>query len=254
MVKKGDTLIEVTLAIGIFSMIAIAITAVMSSGTSGAQTALETTLTREEIDTQAEALRFIQTAYAVDKNAADQRFPNLWKQIRDGAITDIDKWTEERRTAVLQYSPTTCDDLYNNNDIKNHAFIINPRQLGTFTSSTTDLAKGIKSVYISKLDRPNDLTKASIYPRLVFSGISATAQDALITDNESNQLYRAEGIYVIAVKDSGTTEIAGGFGPNTEKTSAYYDFYIRTCWYGTDANEPSTISTVIRLYDPDATK
>ena len=30
------------------------------------------------------------------------------------------------------------------------------------------------------------------------------------------------------------------------------DFYIRTCWYGVNANEPSTISTVIRLYDPNA--
>ena len=32
MVKKGDTLIEVTLAVGIFSMVAIAIVAVMSGG------------------------------------------------------------------------------------------------------------------------------------------------------------------------------------------------------------------------------
>ena len=53
MVKKGDTLVEVTLAIGIFSMIAIAVASVMSGGTASAQLALETTLAREEIDTQA---------------------------------------------------------------------------------------------------------------------------------------------------------------------------------------------------------
>ena len=62
MIKKGDTLVEVTLAVGIFSMIAIAVVAVMSNGTSESQTALETTLAREEIDTQVEALRFIQAA------------------------------------------------------------------------------------------------------------------------------------------------------------------------------------------------
>ena len=64
MVKKGDTLIEVLLAVGIFSMIAISVVAVMSGGTSSAQTALETTLTREEIDAQAEALRYIHDSYA----------------------------------------------------------------------------------------------------------------------------------------------------------------------------------------------
>ena len=81
MVKKGDTLIEVTLAVGIFSMIAVAIAAVMSSGTAGAQTALETTLTREEIDTQAEAIRFIQTSYSTNKNSTeDNKFYQLWRQ------------------------------------------------------------------------------------------------------------------------------------------------------------------------------
>ena len=42
--KRGDTLIEVMLAVGIFSMVAVAVVAVMSGGTSSAQTALETTL------------------------------------------------------------------------------------------------------------------------------------------------------------------------------------------------------------------
>ncbi|MBQ2660555.1 InlB B-repeat-containing protein, partial [Candidatus Saccharibacteria bacterium] len=35
-----------------------------------------------------------------------------------------------------------------------------------------------------------------------------------------------------------------------ESDSAFYDFYIRTCWYGNDGETPSTISTVVRLYDP----
>ena len=48
--RVGDTLVEVTLAIGIFSMVAIAVVAVVSGSTSGAQSALETTVTREQID------------------------------------------------------------------------------------------------------------------------------------------------------------------------------------------------------------
>ena len=67
MIKKGDTLVEVTLAIGIFSMIAIAVASVMSGGSSSAQLALETTLAREEIDTQADAIRFIHSTYSANK-------------------------------------------------------------------------------------------------------------------------------------------------------------------------------------------
>ena len=48
-VKFGDTLIEVTLAIGIFSLIAVGVVSVVSGSTSRAQVALEQTLTREEI-------------------------------------------------------------------------------------------------------------------------------------------------------------------------------------------------------------
>ena len=257
MVKKGDTLIEVTLAIGIFSMIAIGITAVMSSGTAGAQTALETTLTREEIDTQAEALRFIQTAYASDKDSADNRFTNLWNTIKDHAITNLNQLSADRQEAILQFNPATCTAVFDSADVKSHAFILNPRKLGTFTSSTdSNNANGVYSVFIP--ESTNKLTPASIYPRLVFTNIAQDAQDALIDNTENNNLYRAEGIYVLAVKDSdvtqnsGTTAVAGDFG--IDKLPAYYDFYIRACWYGTDANEPSTISTVIRLYDPDVTK
>ena len=63
-----------------------------------------------------------------------------------------------------------------------------------------------------------------------------------------DNLFHAEGIYVMAVKDADSTNLVNESG----NKSAFYDFYIRTCWYGTDAKEPSTISTVIRLYDPDA--
>lgn len=246
--KKGDTLIEVTLAVGIFSMIAVAITAVMSSGTAGAQTALETTLTREEIDTQAEAIRFIQTAYSVNKNATENnKAYKLWReQIIDHAI-DMKGWTEERQQAVLQYHPDSCLDLYSNSDIKDHAFVINPRQLGNYLDPTKNLNPD--SVYISY--NSDKLTQASVYPRLIFESNPDAANSeaqAMYTTKYNTSLYHAEGIYVLAVKDVDTTNLT----INSTREPAFYDFYIRTCWYGTDANQPSTISTVIRLHNPDA--
>lgn len=56
---QGDTIIEVMLAITIFSSIAIGVTALMGRGVAAAQRSLEITLVRQQIDSQAEMLRFV---------------------------------------------------------------------------------------------------------------------------------------------------------------------------------------------------
>ena len=103
MVKKGDTLIEVLLAVGIFSMIAISVVAIMSGGTSSAQTALETTLAREEIDAQAEALRYIHSSYINEKNSDNASLSSvaLWRR-----ITNMDP----EKGPVVVYVPTGDED------------------------------------------------------------------------------------------------------------------------------------------------
>ena len=69
--KTGDTLIEVMFAVAIFSMVAISAVAVMNSGMSNAQGTLESTMARNEIDAQAEALRFIQSSYVAERRDGD---------------------------------------------------------------------------------------------------------------------------------------------------------------------------------------
>lgn len=61
--EAGDTLIEVILAITIFSMIIVAAIAMMNQGTATSQRALEITLVRQSIDAQADTLRYLQAAY-----------------------------------------------------------------------------------------------------------------------------------------------------------------------------------------------
>ena len=238
MIKKGDTLVEVSLALGIFSMVAIAITSVLIGSTSGAQTALETTLAREEIDTQAEALRYIQSSYAISTDD-DDKLAKLWKEkIIENAI-DLSGVTNKE--AILQYHPTSCSNLFSNNTIKNHAFVINPRVLSGSVSGA--YVKYSTSKFFS----------ASTYPRLIYGG----ADDQLVENFSNKTLNRVEGIYVIAVRDPGSTDVvdadeSGANKVKVDSAKAYYDFYIRTCWYGAGSSEPSTISTVIRLNDPDA--
>lgn len=236
MVKKGDTLVEVTLAIGIFSLVAISIAAVMTSSMGGAQTALETTLAREEIDTQADALRYLQSAYAANKGDEKNPAVKLWKKITEKAISlDSPQFenNEDAQNRIIQFRPNTCDEIYNSDNlIYNYAFVLNPRKLGD-QDSYIDMPSG-------KLIAP------VIYPRLVY-GILGNNNDGSLTESEGlTDLYHAEGIYVIAVKDSKTTTVGN------EPKSTFYDFYIRTCWYGMDSSEPTTISTLIRLNDPDS--
>ena len=245
--RTGDTLIEVTIAIGIFSMIAIGVASVMSSGTSGSQTALETTLARAEIAAQAEALRFIHSSYVSSKSKENTDGGNLnnpyktiWETITANAV--------EANQDITQFAPETCDELYNDDEVDNknnlfaqNAFVLNVKNLSD------------ANTYVLAKENHDKFAITTTYPRLVFnSSDNANSSDSSLYDTaDSTELFRAEGVYVVAVKDSDTTQIV------TDKTttgkSAFYDFYIRTCWYGADATRPSTIATLIRLYDPSVT-
>ena len=64
--QRGDTIIEVLFATTIFSMIAVSALSIMNQGTALAQRSLEISLVRQQIDAQADALRFLSHAYAAD--------------------------------------------------------------------------------------------------------------------------------------------------------------------------------------------
>lgn len=63
--QAGDTIIEVVFAIVIFSFVAISSMAIMNQGIAAGEKALETTLVRQQINAQAEALRFVHEAAVV---------------------------------------------------------------------------------------------------------------------------------------------------------------------------------------------
>ncbi len=63
MKERGDTLIEVLFAISVFSFVVVGSLAIMNQGTAASQRSLEITLVRQQIDAQAETLRFIHDSY-----------------------------------------------------------------------------------------------------------------------------------------------------------------------------------------------
>ena len=245
---KGDTLVEVTLAIGIFSMVAVAAVSVINISTTGAQSSLESTITREEIDGQAEALRFIQSAYIAGgeiNESAPTKYAKLWQMITDHAI-DISGLSGNDSDAILQYNPIACDKLYQKDSTAwdslnmQKAFIINTHAMNS--DNLNDII----------VDYKNNNTKfgfAQTFPRLIYGNSNS---DALYDPTINNAtLHKAEGIYIIAVRDAGGTIVVEDSNGNISVKSAYIDFYIRSCWFTPNATRASTISTAIRLYDPD---
>ena len=235
--KKGDTLVEVALAIGIFSLVAVAVVAVMNSSTSSTQTALETTLAREEIDTQAEALRFIQSAYIADMdNSTPGVYTSLWNSITGRAIKNTDSTFD---VSQLSANPTTCGELYDSDVFREHGFILDPRKLSS---------GNVSDIFITSSS--SKFSQAATYPHLVYGTATSNVDTNSYVASVDSNFYQAQGIYVVAVQDRGSTQIVRSDQSYTGSDSAFYDFYIRTCWYNTSDETPSTISTVIRLYDP----
>jgi len=61
--QRGDTLIEVLFAVTVLSLAIVMSLSIMNQGTAASLRSLQITLVRQEIDSQAEALRFLNSAY-----------------------------------------------------------------------------------------------------------------------------------------------------------------------------------------------
>jgi type II secretory pathway pseudopilin PulG len=92
--EKGDTIIEVLFAITVFSLLAVGSMAVMNQGTAAAQRSLELTLVRQQIDGQAEALRYLQASYVAAFASSIPYTPTSpagqWVEIVNNAPTGIE--------------------------------------------------------------------------------------------------------------------------------------------------------------------
>lgn len=56
--QRGDTIVEVMIALAVFAFLAVGITSIMNNSIAIGQRSLETTLVRQQIDAQAELLRY----------------------------------------------------------------------------------------------------------------------------------------------------------------------------------------------------
>jgi hypothetical protein len=132
---------------------------------------------------------------------------------------------------------TTTDGIHNIQ--LDHAFIINTRKIDPYNVTGT---------IMSAKKNPNKFKETTLYPRVIFESTTPSAgntDDSLYETNMKlyNQVARAEGLWVIGVKQENKNEPG--------KAPQYFDFHIRACWYAPGRSTASTIATIIRLYNPE---
>lgn len=260
--KRGDTIIEVMLAFAIFSLIVVVSITMMNLGLATGERSLELVTARNELNAQVEALRFIHSSYiaedtlpdcqSVEAGAQCQQYAELWKVIVEGAKSSANAGDGNEFT--IEYPLDSCNIVYDHENellVNNHAFIINTRQL---------LADGVNTKYnqlgdaiIRATNTNTDIFVApTLNARIIYT--NTTGVDDENNNSTTNlggskmqqytRIAKVEGIWIVAVA-----------GPNTRNGyPQYYDFYVETCWYGSNSPAPSSLDTVVRLYNPKGAK
>lgn len=219
--RRGDTFVEVCFALAVFSFIAVIAINSMNNNLSSVQSTLEAEVSRSELDSQTEAIRYIHEAYIGGRNTGkDEALVGAWETIAGNALTQAE--AQKLNSLWPPQSPQTCE-TYINNSYKSKMMVVNTRNLDS--NKTSDI-----------IISGNKIKPAVIIPRVTYQDKNSTS---LATDINSTTVNDTEGIWFYAVK--------GGNSGNND----FYDIYIQSCWY-TSANpsSPRTIDTVIRLYDP----
>lgn len=200
--ERGDTIIEVLFAVAVFAMVAVGAMAIMNQGTAIAQRSLEITQVRQQIDAQAEAIRYIHQAYvaAYQQGGTPTGTAAEWTEMTgDYGVVNTSDFSQLANGPTC---PTTVP--------AERPFILNARQAQiSNVSPTTEPPTG-----------------GSLPPF------------AHVVYNDDSSVRSVYGIWIEAVPSA----ISDGPG--------FVDFHIRACWDSPGSSVPTTLGTIVRLYEP----
>lgn len=129
--ERGDTLIEVLFAITVFSLIVVSTLTLMNQGIAASQRSLEITLVRQQVDGQAETLRFLHDSYVQGyysgivfdtTDAVTTPAEEYYKVLRQVRTLDAD--------SVSELGSTNCGTP------PDGSFVFNARKATALTNST----------------------------------------------------------------------------------------------------------------------
>lgn len=209
---RGDTLIEVLFAVSVFSLVAVGALTIMNQGTTISQRALETTLVRQEIDGQAETLRFLHDSYVASYRPGQTFNPSATP------VTPFEQWQ-----AMLESIKET--DAASASDFGATADACPDPPTGSFILDTRN------AVFVGPSE--DKLRSAESYAQIEYDTAGAVPV-----------LTASRGIWIEAVRSD--TNDSDQYQANV----GYIDFHIRACWFGPGQNVPITIGTIVRLYEP----
>lgn len=216
--NKGDTIIEVLFAITIFSLIVVSGLSIMNKGVAASQRALEITLVRQQIDAQAEVLRYINSSYIAAYNSDILPGPT-YASGADGMENRYDAGSPEDQWGLMTKDIIAA----NNTSVSKFSSIVTGTDCPS-TPPTNSFAFNTKTAAYEKLTSDNFKSPSS------FSQV----RYKLATDQDVVDSY--DGIWIEALR------------PNV--TPVYIDFHIRACWVSIGQAVPVTIGTIVRLYEP----
>ena len=202
--ERGDTIIEVLFAVTIFAMIAVGSLAIMNQGTATAQRSLEVTLVRQQINAQAEALRYIHAAYVASyqQGMTATGAAGEWQTIRkDYSATG----------SVSPFGDVTGGTMCPTKVPGEAPFIMNARLAKVAPTGTVSMTP---------------------------TGGASVPPFAQVMYNDDSSIAQSYGLWIEAKPDMA----ANG--------TAYVDFHIRACWDTPGSSHPSTLGTIVRLYEP----
>ncbi len=131
--QAGDTLIEVMFAVTVFSAVIVGALTIMNQGAAAAQRSLEITLVRQQVDSQADTLRFMHDSYVslyrpgISFAATDQSPAAQWYRMTRSsqAVANADAYNGDS---------ATCPEA------PSKSFIIDPRKAAYISSASSKTA------------------------------------------------------------------------------------------------------------------
>lgn len=131
--NRGDTLVEVLFAVTVFSFVSVMGISLMNQSTATAERSLEINLVRQEIDSQAEVLRFLNNSYIAAYRSGVTSYPvdspaAQWYNLTHDSslITDVSD------TKIVYTDDATCPA--NSSSIPQKSFVFNARNLRTISA------------------------------------------------------------------------------------------------------------------------
>ena len=251
--KNGDTLIEVLLAISIFTAVVVGSHYTMSRGIGTSQRSLELTQVRAQIDNQADMLRHLSNKYyvsggqtrAVKSASSSDLHPGKdgWSWILANTVTKV----PEFNNIDFNGNYEAClpkQDVIGEGDPRDaqKAFFINDQGdvvkfLGNAAASDASIEGETGGYGYARISEIPD-------KKTVNTGVNGASYIAKNMDKDSDSYnggYVSKMLWIYAQKkndSAGRNKIAGDI----------IDFHIRACWNDPDRDGIQTLGTIVRIY------